>query len=123
MADTTPDQFTFTDNYTALLNRDYISDEITVAGIDTAANITITSGTYSKNDAAYTASAGTVVLGDRVRVKGTSSTAWGTAVNVVLTIGGVSDTFTIMTMGAPSVGTFSGTTSSPYILTEDSWIW
>lgn len=124
MADTTPDQFTFNDVFGCYPQQDYISNEITVAGIDTPANISITVGTYSKNDAAYTSSPSTVVLGDRIRVKGTASRNWGTTVNVVLTIDVITDTFGIMTMGVPTTtGTGSGQTSSPYILTEDSWIW
>lgn len=100
VGDTTPNPFTFTDQSNVALSTIITSNTITVAGIDAPSNMTITGGQYSKNGGAFASAATTVVAGDTVQVRGTSSASNSTAVNVVLTIGGVSDTFTITTLSA-----------------------
>jgi hypothetical protein len=96
--DTTPDAFSFVDVSDATLSTVYESNTITVAGIDTPAVVSITGGEYSKNGGAFTSSGGTAASGDTFKVRGTSSGSNSTAVNVALTIGGVSDTYTITTV-------------------------
>jgi hypothetical protein len=122
---TTPDQFTFNDVFGCHPKYVYTSNEITVAGTDTPADISITGGTYSVNGGDFTSDPGTGTInsGDKIRVQGTADYAWGTAVDVVLTIDIISDTFTITTAGAPTVSTGPGTGGSPYVISEDSWIW
>ena len=95
--DTTPIAFTFTDVTEVALGSTQTSDVITVTGINTASAISATGGSYSINSGAYTSSAGTVVNGDTVTLQHTASGALGTAVDTVLTIGGVSDTYTSTT--------------------------
>ncbi len=95
--DTTPDAFSFTDVTDADLATVYESNTLTVAGINNSAVVTITGGQYSKNGGAYTSSPGTADNGDTFKVRATSSASNSTAVNVVLTIGGVSDTYTVTT--------------------------
>lgn len=102
-SDTTPDAFSFTDVTGAALSTVYTSGAIIVSGIDAAADITVTGGTYDINASGnFTSDAGTVDNGDSVRARGTSSGSYETAVNVEITIGGVSDTFTITTQSEPS---------------------
>ena len=103
-SDDVPDAFTFTDITGATVSTQYTSNQIAVAGINTASAISITGGTYSVNGGSYTASSGTVSNGDTVTVRVTSSGSNSTAVNVVLTIGGVSDTYTVTT-AAGAIGT------------------
>ncbi len=100
-SDSTPDAFSFTDVSGAELSTDTTSAAVTVAGINTAAAISIVGGTYQINGGSFVSSVGTVVSGDTVAVKGTSSGSYSTDVDVVLTIGGVSDTFTITTKADP----------------------
>lgn len=95
--DTTPAAFAFTDVTDAALSTVYESNAIIVAGIDAPAAMTVVNGQYQKNGGAWASSATTAVLGDSIRVRGTSSDLNSTAVNVTLTIGGVSDVFTITT--------------------------
>ena len=104
--DTTPNQFTFTDVSNVAISTTQTSNTITISGMDTGASatVTITGGTYSKNSGAYTSSSGTASNGDTFSVRHTSSSSYNTAVNTVLTIGGVSDTYTSTT------GSFSGAT-------------
>jgi hypothetical protein len=98
-ADTTPNAFSFTD--VTGVNRSTVvtSNTITISGINTAASISISGGnaTYSRNGGAYTAAAGSVNSGDTVTLKVTSAGTRGGVVNVVLTVGGVSDTWSVTT--------------------------
>lgn len=95
--DTTPNAFTFIDITGAELSTVYTSNTITVSGINAATAISVSGLTYSKNGATYTGSAGTVVNGDTVAVRVTSSGSNNTGVSGTLTIGGVSDTYTVTT--------------------------
>lgn len=99
-SDTTPDQFTFTDQTNVALNTVITSNAITVSGINAASAISVSGGTYSINGGAYTSSSGTVTNGQTVAVRHTSSGSNSTATNTTLTIGGVSDVFTSTTVGA-----------------------
>lgn len=97
-SDTTPDAFTFTDQTGVEPGATVTSAAITVAGINAAAAISITGGTYDINSSgSFTSSSGTVNNGDTVRVRVTAASTYITAVNAALTIGGVSDTFTATT--------------------------
>lgn len=98
--DTTPDQFTFADRFNVATSTEITSDPITITGIDAAADITVTGGTYNINGGAFTSSAGTVVNGDVIRARHTSSASASTATNTAVTVGGVSDTFTSTTAAA-----------------------
>jgi hypothetical protein len=99
--DTTPIAFTFIDQTNVPLSTSIISNSITVSGINTAAPISITGGEYSINGGAYTAAAGTVINGNTVQVRLTSSNSYSTTTNATLTIGGVSDTFSVTTIAPP----------------------
>ena len=95
------------------------SNPITVAGINAATPISITGGTYSINGGAYTSSAGTVNSGNTVTVRVTSSASYSTAVNATLTIGGVSDTFSVTTLDAP---TLPDTTPDAFSFTDQTGV-
>lgn len=96
-SDTTPDAFTFTDVTGATLSTVYTSNTVTISGINAAAPISITGGTYSINGGAFTAVVGTISNGQTVAVRLTSSGSFSTAASATLTIGGVSDTYTVTT--------------------------
>jgi len=99
-ADTTPDAFTFSNVVAAPLASLATSNEIVVSGINTGAAVSITGGEYSINGGAFTAAAGTVTVGQRLRVRLTSSSEFSTQVGAALTVGGVSATFTSTTLAA-----------------------
>lgn len=103
--DTTPDSFSFSDQVDVALSTEITSDPITVAGINTDTAITVTGGTYDINaSGVFTADAGTVSIGDTVRARHTSSGTNSTGTDTVVTVGGVSDTFTSTTVaGGASV--------------------
>ena len=101
-SDTTPNAFTFTAQTGAVVSTPTTSNTITVSGINAAAAISISggSGTYSKNGGAYVSTAGTVVAGDTVSVRVTSSGSASTPVTTTLTIGGVNGVFSVTTASA-----------------------
>ncbi|MCF6148990.1 MAG: S8 family serine peptidase [Candidatus Kuenenia sp.] len=100
--DIIPDQFLFIDQTDVSLSTLIISNAITVTGINTAAAISIAgnNGEYSVNGGAYVTTAGTVNEGDTVTVRQTSSANFSTTTDTTLTIGGVSDTFSVTTLAA-----------------------
>ena len=100
--DTTPDAFSFTDQTNVALGVVVESNAIVVAGINAGAAITVTGGEYSINSGTYTSAAGTINNGDNVKLRHTASASVNTATNTVLTIGGVSDTFTSTTQAVDS---------------------
>jgi len=113
--DTTPNPFSFTDVAGAALSTLYTSNTLIITGIDAPAPISITGGTYTLNNGAPTSAPGTVVANDSVTVKITSAATNSTSANAVLTIGGVSDTFTVTTaaLGAPINTALPSVTGSP----------
>jgi DNA-binding beta-propeller fold protein YncE len=74
------------------------SDSLIITGINVPAPISVTGGQYRINSGPWTATAGFISSGATVRVRTTSSPDYETARNVTLTIGGVSDTFTVTTL-------------------------
>ncbi len=98
VSDTTPDQFRFDDQNNVAISTAITSNTIIVSGINAAANISVTGGTYSINGGAFTAIAGTVNNGDTVAVRHTSAATKRTDTDTTLTIGGISDTFTSTTL-------------------------
>jgi len=103
--DTTPTAFSFTDQTDVPVSSVRTSNSITVEGTNESTTVSITGGTYSRNGGAYTATAGRAYPGDSFTVRHTSSGSGQTATNTVLTIGGVSDTFTSTTadVTAPTI--------------------
>ena len=101
-AGSAPDSFKFASVTNAALSSRYTSNSITISGAATPVAITIVGGTYSKNGAAATALAGTVVNGDTVTVSLMSGAANNVAVTATLTIGGLVTSFTVTT---PAPGT------------------
>lgn len=102
-SDTTPDNFSFTDQSSVALSSTITSAAITVSGINAASTITVSGGTYDVNSSgSFTSSSGSVSNGNTVRARHTSSASNSTATNTVVTIGGVSDTFTSTTLAAAS---------------------
>jgi hypothetical protein len=108
-ADMTPDPFTFTDQTDVELSETVVSNTITVTGITSATPISITGGTYSINNGAYTSADGVVNNNDTVTVQLNSSGSYSSTTSAILTIGGVSDTFSVTTMEEGSTNCFIAT--------------
>ena len=104
-AQLTPNQFTFIDSTGRPLSTVVVSNGILVTGIIGLSPISIVGGEYEINGSGvWLTTAGTVSEFDSIKVRGTSSASFTTGVDVTLTIGGVSDTFTITTIGFKWIG-------------------
>jgi len=104
-SDTTPDPFAFTAVTGAQPDSLSVSNAITLAGMNTAAAISVggdAGASYSVNGSAYTASSGVVNAGDTVRVRVRAPAASGSTSAVTLTVGGVAATYSV-TSGADTV--------------------
>ena len=97
VTDTAPDSFNFSDQTDVEPSTPITSNAITVSGINAAAPISISGGSYSINGGAFTSTSGTVSNGQTVTVRVTSSSNFATTASATLTIGGVSDTFSVTT--------------------------
>ena len=93
--DTTPDAFMFADVNNVEPMTVQTSNTITVAGIDTDAQITVTGGEYAIGCAepGFTSAAGTIANGETVCVRHSSSAMFGGMVTTTLSIGGVTGDF------------------------------
>lgn len=100
MKDTTPDAFSLNSVTNAALGADITSNTITISGINTAADISISGGTYSIDGAAFVSTSGTVTNGQKIVVKVKSSALPATTTKATLTVGGVSGDFTLTTQPA-----------------------
>lgn len=102
--DTTPDSFTLNDLVGQLTSTLIESNSITVTGINAAAPVAVSGEAGSEYEingsGTWTGAPGTVNLNDQVRVRHTSSADPGTTTQTTLTIGGVSETFSVQTAGA-----------------------
>lgn len=115
--DITPDQFTFTDQINVILSTVVTSNTIIVLGITSTTPITITGGKYSINGGSYIDTNGEVNNANTVTVQLTSSGSYSTKTDAVLTIGGVSDTFSVTTKAAPPGGDDGGGGGGCFIAT------
>ena len=121
-SDSTPDAFAFSpDTYNNYALSTYqITEPVTITGINTTANVSISSTGNSPDakwakgespsDSDYTSSDGTVVNNDKVRMKFRASSVNSQTNTATLSVGGVSDTVSITTT-APTSG--SVTSAAP----------
>ncbi len=102
--DTTPDQFTLTDQTGVVRSAVIESIAITVSGVTSGTDIpvSITGGEYAVDAGAgfgaYTTAATNVQLGYSIKVRHTSGANYSTTTSTTLSVGGVSDTFSTTTL-------------------------
>ncbi len=114
-SDGTPDPFSFADVSDVPASTEQTSNAITVTGIDIATAISVSGGSYSVNAGAFTSNPASVVNGDSIRVRHTSSAQPLTRTDTILTIGGVQDTYSSITLAIAV-----DTTPDPYSFTDVS---
>ena len=98
LTESVPDDFSFTDQIGVALNTLTASNALTLRGLRAPVMISVSGGEYRINGGAYTDLTGTVNNSDTVNVRQISSAEYNTTTNTVLTIGGVSDTFSVTTL-------------------------
>ncbi len=98
--DTTPDAFSFPPQASVPLATAVTSGVVTIGGFDTATSVSVAGGTYSRDCASngFTSASGTLAPNTAVCVRHTSASAGSTVTTTVLTVGGVSSTFTSTTL-------------------------
>ena len=93
-----PNPFTFTDQTNVQPGAFVVSNAVTITGIVSPAQISVTGGMYSVGcNGAFSASVGLINNGQTVCVLHTAVLALNSATNTTLTVRGVSDTFTSTT--------------------------
>jgi hypothetical protein len=102
-SDGIPNTFAFTPQTGVELSTNTDSNIITLSGTNIPATISVSGGMYSINSLAFTSATGTIVSGDTLQLRVVSSVSYSTPVNVTVTIGGVSTTFSVTTKSAPVV--------------------
>lgn len=102
--DSVPDLFTFVSQTGVAVSSIVTSTPpVVISGINVASTVTVSTGTWDKNSSGvFTASAGSVVAGDTVRVRHTADASNNASVQTTLTVGGVSATFTSTTVNSPA---------------------
>lgn len=96
-ADTTPNAFSFTAATGVIPSATATSNTVQISGINTSTPISISGGEYQINGGSWVSTVGSIVNGNTVAVRGTASASLLTTTGPVLTIGGVSATFSITT--------------------------
>jgi YVTN family beta-propeller protein len=97
-ADATPDGFFLIDQSGVLLNTLIESNVVLLTGINTSAAVSASTGEYQINGGMWSSNSGNVNNNDTVKVRVTSSGNYSTTTDVILTIGAVSDTFSVTTL-------------------------
>ena len=93
----TPNDFIFIDQMGVDPNTVITSNTITINGINKTASISIAGGEYSIDGSAFTSTNGTIQNMQNVVIRQTSSSETLSTNNSILTVGGVSDTFSVTT--------------------------
>ena len=125
VVDTTPDAFGFTVQTGVALSTTVTSNPITVSGINAAAPISVSGGTYHVNGGGYTGAAGTVNNGDTVSVRLTSASSTSTQTCATLTIGGVNGALcatTVAPLSPPTATAATGISSSGFTANWNSQV-
>lgn len=91
----------------ATLSTSYDSNTYTVVGLhhNESRPYSVSGGLVSKNGGAFSSSSGTVVAGDTLRVRGTSSGSNSTQTTVALTVGATTSNFVVETAGVSGTWT------------------
>ncbi len=108
IGDVAPDPFSFIDQSGVALNMSITSNIITITGIDVDSTIYVIGGVYRINGGLYTTAVGTVSNNDTIELLLTSSALSGGVVDMLVSIGDITDTFTVTTRTKSESGAGGG---------------
>lgn len=111
--DTTPNAFDFTPNVTGanLSTLTTAANTVTISGINTATSVSVSgTGAQIQINGGSWATSGTITNGQTLNLRLTSSAAFSTAITATVTVGSVSDTWSVTTRAANNCTVASGTT-------------
>jgi len=95
--DTTPDDVTFNSVSNVAVSTALESNSVLISGMTVSAPITITNGSYSKNNNTFTSASGTIATGDTLKLRQTSSASFSTPTTCTVNIGTATELWTITT--------------------------
>ncbi|MBL8470958.1 MAG: PKD domain-containing protein [Rhodocyclaceae bacterium] len=127
--DTTPNAFAFTSLSGQQLNKLVTSTTKTISGINAPTPISIAGGEYSINNGAFTSAPGTIMNGQGVRVRLTTSNSFSTTTSATVTVGGVSGSFDVTTVDqdtTPNAFSFTAVTNAPQnalVISSGATVW
>lgn len=99
---TTPEPFSFTNQDRVDINTTITSAPITILGNSYPADISVSAGSkYSIDSGPFVTTPGKISAGQTVEVQHTSAATYATSTSTVLTVGGLSATFTSTTRTEP----------------------
>lgn len=98
--DTSPQAFSFAPVTNAALGSVQTSAPASIQGINQAATITVSGGSYSISGGAFTSAPGTVTNGQTVTLRQTASSSVSTLTTATVSVGGVSAGFNVTTVAA-----------------------
>ncbi len=114
--DTTPEPFSFTlPAVSPEAGATVTLDALTITGLDAAAIITISGGEYAIDGGAFTALQGIIENSQSLQVQAVASSNFSGEVDVTVTIGGVTESFTLTTIAedtTPEAFSFSAVTDA-----------
>lgn len=119
-ADTSPTPFNFTGVSEVAPGQVVESGLITVSGIDASTPISIVGGEYSVNGGSWSSAAGTVSLGNQIRIRLTAPSGYGETASATLTIGDISAGFSVGTRSFVAVTAPTEIFANPQTATVDS---
>lgn len=110
-----PDPFDFAPNVTGATRGSYVnSNIITISGINVGSPISITAGSaftqYRINGGTWTNANGTVFNGDTVQLRIQTSSSYSSTRNTTISIGGVTDTWSVTSEAEPNMTLFANVT-------------
>ena len=106
-ADSEPDAFELVDQLSAPLDSEILSNTITISGINVSLDVSIVGGEYSINAGAFTTEASSVVDGDTIQVRLNSAATEATTTIATLTVGSITEDFSVQTEGIIGPDAFS----------------
>ena len=96
--DTTPDAFSIVDQVDVIPDSSVDSAAVVIGGINAAVAISVSDGEYAIDGGSFTSASGTINNGQSVVVRLTSSPQLLATAEAMLTVGGVTDTFSVTTL-------------------------
>ena len=108
--DNTPDAFAFADQTGVALDTVVTSNTVTISGIDSTVNVSVTGGEWSPNcqPSGFTSADGVVEVGQTLCVRHSSASTFDTTVTTTLTVGTVMQAFTSRTMASAATYDIAG---------------
>lgn len=112
--DITPDTFSFDNQTNIALSTLITSEQVIIKGIDDKTPVTVTGGEYSINNGSFTSASSIISNSQSLKLRLMSSAEYDTSTSMTVTVGSMTETFSVSTIEEPE----SETTVAPIITPE-----